>query len=412
MSRLRSRLIPLHPSLRASTKAKKSLLLRTCSAAETYSKVAAFLPRLGITRVARQTDLDRLGIPVWCAFTPNAKSIVIANGKGLDDDSARISAMMEAIERSIASQAACETMRASTADLRRIGQDFDRLDCLLAPGSNVLQDDEIIDWALAKDLLTGTYVWLPYEAVTMDRTILRPRYWQSSDGLASGNTQAEAILHGLLERVERDALTLWEVARAPFRYKERIDPETGGSEMVGLLRRIQQAQMQIAIFDITNDTGIPVACAMLGPQRLDGRGLRHVDITLGAGAGLSLEAAAIRAVTEAAQSRMTFIAGARDDLFPELYQRPLSDDHKCAFESRCKTTLSDSRLTDVHSPEQALDLVLSTLQTSGQKKLYAVDLTPGWLPVSVVKVVAPDLENPEGERRTRYGARALSRALQ
>lgn len=320
--------------------------------------------------------------------------------------------MMEAIERSIASQAACETMRASTADLRRIGQDFDRLDCLLAPGSNVLQDDEIIDWALAKDLLTGTYVWLPYEAVTMDRTILRPRYWQSSDGLASGNTQAEAILHGLLERVERDALTLWEVARSPFRYEERIDPETGGSEMVGLLRRIQQAQMQIAIFDITNDTGIPVACAMLGPQRLDGRGLRHVDVTLGAGAGLSLEAAAIRAVTEAAQSRMTFIAGARDDLFPELYQRPLSDDHKCAFGSRCKTTLSDSRLTDVHSPEQALDLVLSTLQTSGQKKLYAVDLTPGWLPVSVVKVVAPDLENPEGERRTRYGARALSKALQ
>jgi ribosomal protein S12 methylthiotransferase accessory factor YcaO len=57
--------------------------------------------------------------------------------------------------------------------------------------------------------------------------------------------------------------------------------------------------------------------ALLAPQELDG-GLRHVELTLGAGAALRPEGAIIRAILEAVRSRMTIIAGARDDLLPSL----------------------------------------------------------------------------------------------
>ena len=51
---------------------------RIISPRETLSRVEPFLTRFGITRVARHTGLDDIGIPVWCAYTPNSRSIVIA----------------------------------------------------------------------------------------------------------------------------------------------------------------------------------------------------------------------------------------------------------------------------------------------------------------------------------------------
>lgn len=389
------------------------MLLRACSPTETFNKVSPFLFRLGITRVGRQTDLDNIGIPVWCAFTPNARAIVIANGKGVDDESAKTSAVMEAIERSVATQATCPVLETSITELRQRGLGkIDPLDSLLAPSAKPVSDEEVISWTVGHHLLTGEDVHVPHQAVTMDRTIVAPRFWQSSDGLASGNNKTEAILHGLLERIERDALTLWEVTPTRHRYRRRIAVDTASHPLSELIRRIEEANMQIAVFDITSEIGIPVACALLGPKQLDASHLRRVDVTLGAGAGLSLAAAAIRAVTEAAQSRMTFIAGARDDLLPDLYQRPLPNEHKVAFRHEVTTPLKVELPIGVETAETALAYVLAQLQRAGQQRLYSIDLAPPWLPVSVVKVVAPDLENPEGERRSRYGARALSQALQ
>lgn len=319
---------------------------------------------------------------------------------------------MEAIERSVATQAACPVVTKSARQLREAGSvAIDRLDCLLAPIGKPVGDDEAIDWTIARNLLSGENLYVPHQAVTMDRTILAPRFWQSSDGLASGNNQTEAILHGLLERVERDALTLWEASRAFRRYRKRIATDSASPALADLADRIARADMQIALFEITTEFGIPAACALLGPQDLEASYLRHVDVTLGAGAGLTLEAAAIRAVTEAVQSRMTFIAGARDDLMPDLYQKPLSEENRASFRQPKSVQLTNNNPQNVATTEQALAYILSQLQIGGQKRLYAVELAPAWLPVSVVKVIAADLENPEGERRSRYGARALSRAL-
>ncbi len=85
--------------------------------------------------------------------------------------------------------------------------------------------------------------------------------------------------------------------------------------------------LHLRLFDITTDIGLPAVFATISP-RPDGReaGWRHFDIASGRGCHPSAARAAIRAITEAAQSRLTIIAGARDDFDPELYAAPLKPD--------------------------------------------------------------------------------------
>lgn len=388
---------------------------RSCSAGETFQRVSPILSRLGITRVAKQTSLDRIGVPVWCAYTPNAKAIVIAQGKGIDDDSARTSAVMEAVERAVAASPACQIVSDTPSSLRSAGEVVNTLDSLLAVKAMPIRDDETISWASATNLLTGKKVWLPVEAIQLDRTLIAPRFWQSSDGLASGNSLIEATSHGLLERVERDAMTLWQVTTSAKRYQPRIDTsQIANPDLQGLLGRISAADMEIAVFDITSDLAVPCVVALLKPrhQLQAGEGFRHVDITLGAGCSISPEIAVMRAITEAVQSRMTFIAGARDDVMPKTFSQPADPTILAAFDAPVAIQLEDLPRINASCAEQALQRVVERLQTKGITDIYAVDISPDWLPAAVVKVVVPQLENPDGERRQRFGGRAISRALQ
>jgi ribosomal protein S12 methylthiotransferase accessory factor len=390
-----------------------TLSYRICSAGETFDRVSPFLLRLGITRLSRQTDLDRIGIPVWCAFAPNARAIVIAQGKGLEDDGARTSAAMEAVERSVATQPSCFLIRDSLDGLTARGERADKLDSLVAAGQKPLAPDEVLQWVRAHHLLDNQPIWLPFDAVHLDRTESDPRFWRSSDGLASGNTREEAVLHAVLERVERDALTLWQILPLHQRYARRIDHETlVDDNLRAMLAKVAAADLQLALFDITADLGIPCVAAVLGPAAGSANAVtRHVEVTLGCGCSLSPALAAGRAVTEAVQSRMTFIAGARDDLLPQMFEKVVAPETLAAFEAPRQVGLSALPFLHAATAAEAVDVITSQLKSKGIGKLYAVDLAPDWLPAAVVKVIAPQLENPDGDRRLRLGARALSQAL-
>jgi hypothetical protein len=65
---------------------------------ETLEWLRPILPRMGITRLANVTGLDRIGIPAVMACQPNARSLAVNQGKGLDLDSAKASAAMESVE--------------------------------------------------------------------------------------------------------------------------------------------------------------------------------------------------------------------------------------------------------------------------------------------------------------------------
>src|SRR5438876_5307195 len=66
--------------------------------AQTLERVKPLMPVLGITRIANITGLDAIGIPVTMVCRPNARSLAVSQGKGLDLVAAKVSGLMESIE--------------------------------------------------------------------------------------------------------------------------------------------------------------------------------------------------------------------------------------------------------------------------------------------------------------------------
>lgn len=383
---------------------------RLVTPAETWERITPLLPQLGITRVARLTGLDRIGIPVWNAVAPNARTIVISQGKGIEDIDARVSAAMEAAERAIASQAAPPLVKARQTDLNKDGYPALRLDELIASGAADLTPDDAVDWIAGVNILDGSACYVPYEAVQLDRTLMAPRFWQSSDGLASGNTHEEATFHGLLERIERDAYTLWQLT--PIEKRRVIDPKQMGDPIVDLLiEKINRAGFILTLFDMTTDIAVPCFTSLLAPADFYRRdNLRFFEVNMGSGAHPCSIRAAIRAITEAAQSRMTFVSGARDDIPNSAFTQPCpSDTLNCLNLTKQDRKWRPQSVTgNVHT---LLHWVLEQLKAVGISDVIAVDLSAKGLPISVTKVVVPQLENPDGRRKRRYGARAFSQIM-
>ncbi|OAP38595.1 hypothetical protein AU381_22290 [Sinorhizobium glycinis] len=384
---------------------------RVCDPAETFDRVRPHLAAFGVTRVARHTGLDKVGIPVWCAYTPNSRSIVVAQGKGLTDADARTSAAMEALERAVAGEPAIESFIETAENLRAAGRAFDPLNGLIAAGQGDIRPDEEIEWVRGADLASGRDVFVPLEAVLLDRT-RRSRFWMSSDGLASGNIMEEAILHGLLERVERDAHILWRVSSQEARHRACVVAEDlDDPALDALVARIGEAELELRLFDITSDTGIPCFLALLGPRgAATASNIRYVEVTSGCGAHPSAVRAAIRAVTEAAQSRLTYIGGARDDVYAETFDRPLPESTRRAFLATPRPITTPLARAGTHV-EALLSRAISCVTKAGVRSVVAVPLSRDDLPFAVVKVLVPDLENPDGERARRFGPRALSKAI-
>lgn len=385
---------------------------RICSPEETLSRVTPFLPRYGITRVSRLTGLDTIGVPVWSAVSPNARSIVIHHGKGITDADARVSATMEALERAIAGNPPIDTITAIRASFQAEGHAVDSLDGLIAQGQTDILEGELIAWVRGTDVLTKSEIWVPREAVILDRTAEVVRFWQSSDGLASGNTLLEASFHGVLERIERDAETLWNIAAAEQRLETCCDPRSLHDPIIDdLVGRIDRSGLTLRLFDIISDIGIACFAAFLVPTSIGKKSQpRFVDVTKGSGAHPDPVRAAIRAITEAIQSRLTYISGARDDIYPETFERPLPREIWNYFIAHPKPVLLHKTTGSVPLDEM-FDTVLGHLRSRSSGSVIVVPLTPPDFPLSVVKVVVPGLENPPGARKRRFGARGISKAL-
>src|SRR6202020_1763686 len=71
---------------------------RLVSPETTLARVRPLRPVMGITRIANITGLDCIGIPVTMVCRPNARSLAVSQGKGLDLTAAKVSGVMESIE--------------------------------------------------------------------------------------------------------------------------------------------------------------------------------------------------------------------------------------------------------------------------------------------------------------------------
>jgi ribosomal protein S12 methylthiotransferase accessory factor len=383
---------------------------RVRSPAET---VAAMRPRLlefGITRLARLTGLDHIGIPVWSAIRPNARTLAVSQGKGVNDDAAAASAMMEAIEVATAERRDLPRLTLSIDAMIASGRRAAPLPELLRAGAAPPDPDEPIDWVEGFDLIDNAPAWAPLDAVRLDETAEAGRYWQSTDGLASGNVLWEAAFHGLCERVERDALMLWTLCDdAEVAARCRDPRDFADAELDALTGKIAAAGLRLSLFDIASDAAIPVCFATISPPLDEPPSRwRHFDLASGSGCHPDPARAAIRAVTEAAQSRVTAISGARDDFDPGDYQSRFKPDLLAYLEV---APSARGPVAPRVAPADYLPFMVERLIAIGVETAIVVALEGGERGFAVAKALVGDLETVPGERRFPLGRRALRATL-
>lgn len=360
----------------------------------------AIAPQVGVTRVADVTGLDRIGIPVVMVIRPNAFGAAVSQGKGCDLAAAMASGLMEAIESWHAERLAIEPLLAS---YEAISSDATALDVTRLPPrrQSAWRPDLPMWWVEGRDLLGGGPVWVPHQLVHGDYRLPPPPgtscFCASSNGLAAGSEPSEALLHALCEVIERDAVALWHASPLARRDAARVDLATVDDPVaVDLLARLDAADMSVAVWDVTSDVGVPAFRAEIGE-----RGARlpsfHEAPAAGAGCHPNSGVALCRALTEAAQSRLTVISGARDDLDDGAYGVDHHQPRVAPARARppCAPTPLDFRarssLPEV-SVGDAVESILRRLRAVGVSQAALVDLSRPDFDVSVVRVVVPGLE--------------------
>jgi ribosomal protein S12 methylthiotransferase accessory factor len=90
---------------------------RVVSAADTLRQLHAICARIPVTRISDLTPLDPLRLPVYSVVTPLARDLTTHMGKGQNETAAKVSALMEAVERISAETPAAPTVFSSFRDL-------------------------------------------------------------------------------------------------------------------------------------------------------------------------------------------------------------------------------------------------------------------------------------------------------
>lgn len=385
---------------------------RVATLDETLARIEPHLSLIGITRVANVTGLDRIGIPVVMVVRPNSRSVVVSQGKGLSLQAARVSGLMESIETWHAERPGLPLRYESFSEISRQAATVN-VPALPETSLGTFSPDRKSLWIESQDLLQHAAAWLPYELVHTDYTHpVTPQYGCfacSTNGLASGNHLLEASCHAICEVIERDAISVWHHLPSDGRQATRIAPESiTDPGCTDAMARIKDAGFDLALWETTTDVGVASFRCMI----VEG-GDRDGHIGIGDGCHVDPAIAMLRSLTEAVQTRMTYISGARDDMTADEFT-PQAISHKCRFARDMMREGKPQRSFEA-APEfvsddfaNDLDWLLGQLDQAGCPQVLRVDLTRPEIGLSVVRIVIPGLEAPHDDYGYLPGPRARS----
>jgi ribosomal protein S12 methylthiotransferase accessory factor len=362
----------------------------------------------GISEVSSITDLDVLGVPVYVSVRPQARGERFTFGKGLRPIDAEVGAYMEALEFFFAQPGIghVSTRWGSARDVT--GQTDDAI-LDFAP---LLQREVDLDGPLllasVHDLESGVECSIPAELIYYPApNVGQSLFGSSTNGLASGNSVLEATIQALLELIERDIWSFESVRSA----SKLVDPATLPDDVRQVVERAEHNGLQLKVRSVPNDYGLPFFAAFV----FDANNPSRKTFNGGWACDLDRERALVRAVTEAAQSRVAFIHGGRKLRMSSANGPPLNADQREAIVVRQHMQgVSDSRdqmsfriipdfPVDGALPEK-LDTVIGHLRRVVKAPIYRVVFTPEDSPLQVVRLVVPLLENLK-DTRVRVGRR-------
>ena len=377
---------------------------------KTLARIEPKVPAAGITRVADITNLDRIGIPVFSCIRPTAEdgAITVYNGKGATIEESRISAIMEGIERYSSEVDGRRIERGHYTELFGRGRIVDPRDLILPAGADTGQ---ILSWYTGYDIANDEETLVSAEAVFHPLAVRGASLFRTNtNGLASGNTLEEAIFHGLCEVIERDAWALVEASRDTGPAVEGIDDPL----VAGMQKKFAGAGVDVILRDITSDIGIPTMAAVADDVQLKDPML----LVMGMGTHTSARIAAMRALTEVAQSRLTQIHGAREDTPVALLRKRMGYDRTKRmnaywFKDNGTVRFSDIASCDTDDFRKDIRMMIDRLDRQGLDRVIVVDLTREEIGIPVVRVIVPGLEAfaMDPERRGRRAREAQDRRI-
>jgi ribosomal protein S12 methylthiotransferase accessory factor len=351
-----------------------------------------------------------IGIPVWFASRPNSRGLAVSQGKGLTHAQARLSAIMESVETAYAER--CETLirgRASLAELEAGGRRAVPFARMLRCASEAIDPDRPRFWGEGRMWRSGAVVHAPYELVGIDYRQVSPwdheTFHMSSIGLAAHADAERATLHALLEAIENDATAALDV----FGYSDQLVQELPElrrtPELSEATEKLAAAGLRAGFVTLGSAIDLPVVGCFVGRDVADASG-SGVAVSAGFACRLRAEDAALSALLEAVQSRLTNIAGARDDI--EL----------SAFAPVGGTLVEDLPVTKLvaevgrpaPNPRAALAEIVGKLEVAGIDDFSVFELSDA-AGVSVVRVLVPDLQSPAEAGQLRMGLTATRQLL-
>ena len=365
----------------------------------TLERIEPIMELCGITRCTSVTQLDTLGVPTYCSIRPDAFLLQVSNGKGLTDAAAKVSAIMEGIELYHAETPLEGVLRrCSAAELLEEGATILPPDQVHGYYGNYFNEHFKLDWVCGENLSTGTSVWAPASTIYFD--VFPSLHQTGTNGLASGNTLAEATLHALYELIERDAMTrLFADGQSHIgTCAEVIDPQTVDRlELRTIIDQAETNATKVILLRLKSAITVETVWAIfLNAQSF----VSSSTFNVGWGTHTDITIATARALTEAAQSRLTVIHGGREDIMtaPAYAAKSVKDSNAYKFFDALEATVSWPELAERSKalpPSASIDAtVADIIQKLGQAACGDVmrfDLTHPDKNIAVVKLITPKL---------------------
>jgi len=350
--------------------------------------------KIPITRVTDITSLDVLGIPVFAAVTPLAQDLTTHLGKGTNKETARVGALMEAVERVSAEEFESKPRIASYVELTvsdaRVADplSFD------IPPETTYRPESLFEWVEGWELMNAHPIWIladlarsPAKEGILDQV--------DTNGLAAGFTHGQAVRNAILEIVERDSVSQCQFFKqygdegdtGPI--GRRIDLESLPAKPKALVERARNANLELFLEDLTTDLEIAViSCTLIDPSFCGTSGPMPLTF-VGWGADLVAETAVTHAILESYQSRLGVIHGARDS-YNQIPAQPRRTERRFQDSSTRYdfSTIANTKLPDLAAE---IDFVLKRLKGVGVTQTIIVDMTRKSLGLPVVRVRIPGL---------------------
>lgn len=376
-------------------KCSKETGIRIVPPEQTLARVLPLLGAAGLGQPEDITSKDNVGIPV---FSVDRQETALGvpkyyNGKGVTKEQAEASAVMESIERYSAEMRDTDEVVFGTYEQAcEVMATVNPVDLILPIWALDRLEGAEIAWTPGWEMFRGEPIWVPaceaYYPYKPDTDLQLFKF--HTNGIAAGNTMEEAVLHATFELIERDAWSIAEYRNTPVP-DVVVDPDSVPGQ---LLEKFRAQGVEIHLKDLTSDVGVTT----IGAASDDVRTKDPEMLNIGVGTHLNPEIAAIRAITEVAQSRATHKDGKKINaqlqrVTNEMGYEKIKEINRIWYtESKRKVNLSDMRDEATDDVLDDIELVFGKLVEAGFDSVIAVDLTRPELDVPAVKMIIPGME--------------------